>query len=139
MAHIVISLISGLIFGLGLTISGMINPEKVLGFLDIFGAWDPTLAFVMVGALIPMACAWRLVKKETFPLLDKNAKIPFRKEIDPKLIGGAIIFGLGWGLVGFCPGPALAALTIAGTPAILFCAAMIAGIFAYHYWMYIFR
>lgn len=98
---------SGLVFGLGLVISGMIQPSKVLGFLDVFGQWDPTLAFVMGGALVVTAPGYVLLKRRDASLLGESLHWPGARAIDLTLIGGAALFGIGWGLVGLCPGPAL--------------------------------
>jgi len=121
------ALLAGLIFGLGLTISQMVNPAKVLGFLDLLGNWDPSLAFVMGGGLVVTFIGYRLVLRRPKPIADLKFQIPQKKEIDTKLAIGAVLFGIGWGLVGLCPGPAIAALTIGGTPALIFLAAMIGG------------
>lgn len=126
--RIVIALLSGVLFGLGLTVSDMIDPQRVLGFLDVAGgAWDPTLAFVMGGALIPMAVAWRIAAGRARPAFGAAFPAPPSGGIDRRLLGGAALFGAGWGLVGFCPGPALAALTLGGWQVVLFVAAMLAG------------
>jgi len=119
---------AGLIFGLGLVISQMVNPAKVIAFLDIFGNWDPSLAFVMGGALIVTAIGYRLAWKKNKPFAAPNFQIPGNRKIDKKLAIGATLFGIGWGLVGLCPGPAIAALLIGGLPTIVFLGAMIAGI-----------
>ncbi len=125
--RIAIALLAGAIFGLGLTISDMVNPARVLAFLDVAGgAWDPTLAFVMGGAILPMAVAWRLTHTGT-PFLATKFPGPASRVIDARLVGGAALFGLGWGLVGLCPGPALAVLSLDGWPAWLFAAAMLGG------------
>lgn len=127
--------LSGVVFGLGLAISGMINPKKVIGFLDVAGDWDPTLAFVMGGALLVAVPAFRLAARRQKPLLEDGFDLPTRKTLDARLIGGSALFGTGWGLVGFCPGPAVAALgpaVVAGpTPVLVFVAAMLAGMFFY--------
>ncbi len=123
-----IALLAGLIFGLGMVVSDMINPARVLGFLDLFGgAWDPTLGFVMGGAVLVMAVAWLLADTRQTPIYGGDMPGAASSIIDRKLIGGAAIFGLGWGLVGLCPGPALAGLLIGGTPVLIFIAAMISG------------
>jgi uncharacterized membrane protein YedE/YeeE len=123
-----IALLAGLIFGLGLVISDMINPARVLGFLDLFGgAWDPTLAFVMIGAVLVMAIAWVIAGKRDEPVFGGDMPGAASSLIDAKLIGGAAVFGLGWGLVGLCPGPALAGLLVGGVPVLVFIAAMIGG------------
>ena len=121
------ALLAGTLFGLGLAISGMVNPAKVLAFLDIAGAWDPTLALVMAGALAVAAPGFRLVLKRRAPWFADAFTVPTRSDIDPRLIAGAALFGAGWGLVGLCPGPALADL-VTGRPEILaFVAAMLCG------------
>ncbi|MEQ9326540.1 MAG: YeeE/YedE family protein [Rhodospirillales bacterium] len=119
--------VSGLLFGVGLLISGMINPAKVLGFLDVAGTWDPTLAFVMAGALAVSVVAYRVSKAMRRPLFDIRFHLPTAKMVDPPLVAGAVIFGIGWGLVGFCPGPALAGLGSLNQSVLIFVAAMIAG------------
>jgi len=131
MRSILVSCLSGLLFGAGLVVSDMINPARVLAFLDVLGAWDPTLGFVMVGALFPMSIAWALVRRlGRRTIMGDTVIIPKGTPIDRKLIGGAAIFGVGWGLVGLCPGPALAALGL-GEPSVwLFVAAMLMGIAA---------
>lgn len=118
---------AGALFGLGLIVSDMVNPARVLGFLDIAGAWDPTLAFVMAGALAPMALAWRLAARRTAPVCGGAFPARPAPRFDARLIGGAALFGLGWGLVGFCPGPALTALGTGNGAALSFTLAMIAG------------
>ena len=127
-----IALAAGLLFGLGLAISGMIDPARVLGFLDVAGgSWDPTLALVMIGALGVMLPGTAWVKRRGVSWLGPLA-LPSRQDIDAKLLLGAGFFGVGWGMAGFCPGPALAALGPALWPAALFVAAMIAGMLAHH-------
>ena len=123
-------LVSGTLFGGGLALSGMTNPERVRGFLDIFGRWDPTLAFVMVGAVIVMAVAWRVQRRMTKPVLAQKFSLPDRRELDGKLIAGSALFGVGWGLAGLCPGPAIASLAIAPAAVLPFILAMIAGMAA---------
>lgn len=126
--RIIISLLSGLLFGLGLAVSDMINPDRVLAFLDVAGGrWDPTLAFVMGGALIPMAIAWGWSARQGEPLAGGAFPEPPSAGPDRRLVAGAVLFGAGWGLVGFCPGPALSALTLGGMPVLVFVAAMIGG------------
>ena len=122
------ALIAGLIFGIGLTISQMVNPEKVRSFLDIFGNWDPSLAFVMGAALLVTAIGYRLVWRRERPVFEARFQVPGNRKVDMRLGAGAVLFGAGWGLVGLCPGPALAAIAIGGVPALIFLAAMIAGI-----------
>ncbi len=122
-----LSLIAGLIFGIGLTVSGMTDPSRVRGFLDLFGNWDPTLAFVMGGALLVMAIAWILQKRMAKPIVAEEFHLPGTTVLDSKLIGGAVLFGAGWGLGGLCPGPAIASLGTAPMSVSLFVVAMIAG------------
>jgi uncharacterized protein len=121
------SLIAGLLFGAGLAVSGMIDPARVRGFLDLFGDWDPTLAYVMGGAMIPMAIAWRIKSQMQAPVAADEFDLPETRQLDRKLAIGAVFFGVGWGISGLCPGPALADLAIAPMPALIFVAAMIAG------------
>lgn len=119
----------GLIFGIGIALSGMANPAKVLNFFDIAGSWDPSLAFVMGGALIVTAIGYRLAFRRGQPVLAASFSLPTRKDIDTRLVGGAALFGIGWGIAGFCPGGAIPALGT-GTPDVfLFVAAMIGGMF----------
>jgi uncharacterized membrane protein YedE/YeeE len=127
----VVAAISGVLFGAGLAISGMTNPAKVLAFLDVFGAWDPTLAFVMGGALAISTIGFALARRRSRPWLAEGFSLPTRTDLDPQLIGGAVLFGVGWGLVGLCPGPALANLGRGSAEITLFVAAMIAGVFVY--------
>ena len=121
-----IALVSGALFGAGLHISGMTDTTRVRGFLDIAGAWDPTLAFVMGGAMVPMSFAWRLTRGRK-PLAGSSFPAPPASEITRPLILGSVLFGVGWGLVGLCPGPALASITYGGWQGILFLAAMLTG------------
>ncbi|SIQ51600.1 hypothetical protein SAMN05880582_1025 [Rhizobium sp. RU20A] len=125
------SILSGLLFGAGLVISDMVNPARVLAFLDVTGAWDPSLAFVMGGALIPSSIAYAIKRNRTRPVFDTTFHVPTSRVIDRPLVGGAILFGLGWGLVGLCPGPAIASLATGRWEAVLFTAAMLAGMAAY--------
>lgn len=129
--RIAAALFCGIVFGLGLAVSGMINPAKVIGFLDFAGTWDPTLAFVMGGALLITVPAFRLVLKRPSPVLADSFSLPTRSSLDGRLLGGAALFGVGWGLVGFCPGPAVAALApalfVGITPVFTFVGAMLAG------------
>lgn len=122
-----VALAIGALFGAGLALSAMIDPARVLGFLDIAGRWDPTLAFVMGGALIPSAIAYRWRRAMDRPRLSDTFAVPEAAPIDSRLIVGAVMFGVGWGLVGFCPGPALAALLLGGWPVFVFIAAMVIG------------
>lgn len=117
----------GLIFGAGLALSGMINPARVLGFLDVAGAWDPTLAFVLAGALVPSWLAYLMVRRMDRPIMAEEFCIPQIRAIERRLFTGAALFGIGWGLVGLCPGPAIAGLVLGKWQTWLFVAAMIAG------------
>jgi uncharacterized membrane protein YedE/YeeE len=117
----------GLIFGIGLLISGMTQPAKVLGFLDIFGRWDPTLAFVMAGAVAASSVGYALARRARRPVLVARHLWPTQTDIDRPLIVGSILFGIGWGLVGLCPGPALENLATLSWPVAVFVLAMIAG------------
>lgn len=124
-----ISLLSGIIFGLGLTISGMVNPQKVLGFLNIFDAWDPSLIFVMVGAIIIFAPLHFIFKKKSRPILAKNFISIQNKNIDKKLLIGSGLFGVGWGLAGLCPGPAIASISFLNPSSLIFVLFMFVGFF----------
>lgn len=121
------ALLSGLLFALGLTVSGMTLPARVLGFLDLAGDWDPTLAFVMLGALAVYAPAYRLIRARTRPLLDSSFHIPAHGKLEPALFAGSALFGIGWGLSGLCPGPALVALGAGKLEALVVVAAMCVG------------
>lgn len=127
MAPMLAALAAGLVFGLGLIVSQMVDPRKVLGFLDLFGAWDPSLAFVMAGAAAVSALGWVLARGRGVPVLAPRFEVPSRRDIDARLVGGAALFGVGWGLAGLCPGPALTALGFGPPAVVLFVAAMIAG------------
>jgi len=132
--RIVASLFCGLIFGAGLLISGMVQPAKVLGFLDIFGTWDPSLAVVMAAALAVSIPGFRLTGQRTGPLFAKQYFWPVRSGIDGPLVVGAAMFGIGWGLVGFCPGPALESLATLSPGVFVFVAAMAAGMLLHDVW-----
>jgi uncharacterized membrane protein YedE/YeeE len=121
--------IAGLLFGLGLGIAGMTDPARVLGFLDIAGAWDPTLAFVLGGAVITTFIGYRWVLKRRKPLYGNAFQLPSRQDLDGKLIGGAALFGMGWGLSGYCPGPAFASIVGLTLPLAAMMVAMIVGWF----------
>ena len=127
--RMLLSAAAGGIFGIGLMISGMTNPAKVIGWLDIFGNWDPTLAFVMGGAMIPMAIAWLIRNRRVTSLVGTPLPPPPSTKIDGRLVTGSIMFGIGWGLAGLCPGPAIASLTYGGPGLYVFVAAMFAGMF----------
>nr|WP_298930307.1 DUF6691 family protein [uncultured Erythrobacter sp.] len=127
MRDFTITLVAGTLFGGGLAVSGMMDPSRVRGFLDVFGAWDPTLAFVMGGAVLVMAIAWLIQRGLTQPVFAHEFNLPGTQSIDAKLIGGAILFGIGWGLAGLCPGPAISALIVAPISAGIFVISMAAG------------
>lgn len=121
------ALLSGLVFGFGLILSGMANPAKVIGFLDLAGHWDPSLAFVMAGAIAVGTVAFFIARKRTLSFLGGAMHLPTARDIDRRLVGGSLLFGIGWGLGGFCPGPGLVALGMGEMKALVFVAAMIAG------------
>lgn len=120
-------LISGLLFGAGLTISGMVNPMKILNFLDLSGNFDPTLIFVMGGGLLVTMIGYQILFRQPKPLFADQFQIPTLKQIDLRLVGGAVLFGIGWGLSGFCPGPAIASLVFGHVESFVFVAAMAIG------------
>lgn len=122
--------LSGAVFGAGLALGGMTDPARVRGFLDILGDWDPTLAFVMGGAVLVMATAWLIQPKLAKPLFAASFALPERRDLTPALIGGSALFGIGWGIAGLCPGPGFAALAIEPASALIFIAAMLAGMAA---------
>ena len=124
-----VSLFCGIIFGIGLIISQMINPAKVLGFLNLFGEWDPSLAFVMIGALIVSSPLFHLFKNKEKPIFSLNFSISNKKEIDQKLIFGSILFGAGWGLVGLCPGPAITSIALLNVSSAIFVVSMFIGFY----------
>jgi uncharacterized protein len=128
--QIIVALISGVVFGAGLAISGMINPAKVVNFFDVAGSWDPSLAFVMAGALAISLPGYWLARRRPAPIFSPRYFLPMKSNIDLRLIGGAALFGLGWGLSGFCPGPAIASLTTLSVTPVIFLAAMAAGMIA---------
>ena len=130
MMNKIFSLLSGLIFGLGLTLSSMTNPAKVIGFLDITGNWDPSLMFVMIGAIVVSAPIFYLLRNKTKPLFELNFEIPTVKNLDKQLILGSSLFGIGWGIVGFCPGPAISSLFLLNPLSILFVISMIVGFYS---------
>lgn len=126
--RLLFALLAGVLFGAGLALSQMINPAKVLAFLDVAGDWDPTLALVMGGALAVTIPAFRLTLQRSRPWFDERFSLPTRRDIDPRLLAGGALFGVGWGLAGFCPGPALAALVTGDLRVIVFVAAMLTGV-----------
>ena len=123
-------LISGIIFGLGLTISNMTNPDKVLSFLDVFGNWDPSLIFVMGGAILFTSPLFFLLKKNNNLILADKLDLPKKNSIDKSLVVGSLLFGIGWGLVGYCPGPAIASLAYGEIESGIFLGAMVLGLYA---------
>jgi uncharacterized membrane protein YedE/YeeE len=124
---VVTSLLAGLVFGLGIIVSGMVNPAKVLGFLDLAGRWDPSLALVMVGAIAVASGAYALSRRRKQSLLGQAMQLPATRQIDRRLAGGSLLFGIGWGVAGFCPGPALVALGLGEVKAAIFVLSMLAG------------
>jgi uncharacterized membrane protein YedE/YeeE len=125
--QLLVALACGLVFGLGLIVSGMANPAKVVGFLDLAGAWDPSLALVMAGAIAAGSPACRIASRRSTTLLATPVLLPAARQIDRRLVLGSLLFGVGWGLAGFCPGPALVALGMGEGKAVLFVASMVAG------------
>jgi uncharacterized membrane protein YedE/YeeE len=128
--RLIASYIIGLIFGVGISISGMANPAKVLNFFDVAGIWDPSLIFVMGGAVVVTFIGYRVVLRRPEPMFEQGFKLPTRSDLDLPLIGGAAVFGIGWGIAGFCPGGALPALGTGRSEVFVFVAAMLAGIVA---------
>lgn len=131
---IVTAFITGLVFGLGLILSGMTDPSKVIGFLDLAGNWDPSLAFVMGGAIVVGSIAFHFAKERTKAVLGDAMRLPTAKQIDLRLVLGGLAFGAGWGLAGYCPGPALASLAQGGSKPVIFVIAMLAGMVIYEMW-----
>ena len=129
MLNKIFSLLSGFIFGTGLTISNMTNPKKVIGFLDITGNWDPSLIFVMIGAIVFCAPLFYFLRIKTKPFFASQFELPLKTNIDRSLIIGSALFGIGWGIVGFCPGPAIASLALLKPLSILFVIAMATGFY----------
>lgn len=125
------SLLAGLVFGLGLIVSGMADPAKVLGFLDLVGAWDPSLVFVMAGAIAVGVLAFAIARKRPVSLLGAAMKLPTSRDIDGRLVIGSVVFGVGWGIAGFCPGPGLVALGMGEVKALVFVVAMLLGMGAF--------
>ena len=128
MGKILFGLLSGFVFGSGLVISGMSNPAKVLNFLDVFGTFDPSLIFVMGGAIIVVFLGYRIVLKRKAPFFDEAFQIPTRKDIDKNLLIGSALFGIGWGIGGFCPGPAVTALSMGSEGILYFFPSLIVGL-----------
>lgn len=132
--RLVFAALAGALFGAGLLVSGMTDPAKVQGWLDVFGRWDPTLGFVLAGAIAPMAIAWRVAARRRSALTGVDLPPPPPQQIDTRLLAGAALFGLGWGLSGLCPGPAMASLGFGGMPVLTFFAAMVAGMALFGLW-----
>jgi uncharacterized membrane protein YedE/YeeE len=128
--RLVINLALGLIFGFGLVLSGMVNPAKVINFLDVAGTWDPSLAFVMIGAIAVTSAGYALARRRAQPLLEPAFQFPKKSDIDAKLLIGSGLFGIGWGLGGLCPGPALTSILLGATGTLVFVPAMLAGVVA---------
>jgi len=133
MKRSVAAFLTGLIFGLGLVVSQMIDPAKVLGFLDIAGNWDPSVALVMIGAIPVAAIGFRAARGRRAPVLDTQFHGPGRTRVDAPLVAGSALFGIGWGLVGYCPGPALSSLALGRWQSFVFVAAMLAGMAGYRF------
>lgn len=125
--YILTSLLAGLVFGVGLIVSGMANPAKVLGYLDLAGRWDPSLALVMAGAISVGLISFAVAKRRTQSFLGTEMKLPKARDIDRRLVGGGLLFGIGWGVAGFCPGPAVVALGMGEAKAVVFVVAMLVG------------
>lgn len=132
--NILTALLAGLVFGAGLLLSGMADPGKVLGFLDLAGTWDPSLAFVMAGAIAVAAPAFAWVRMRTAAWRGVALQLPSSRVIDRRLMAGSVIFGIGWGLAGFCPGPAVVAFGMGAGPAVVFVGAMLLGMAAFAWW-----
>lgn len=127
MKALLASAASGVLFAIGLGVAGMTKPSKVIGFLDLFGEWDASLAFVMLGAISVYFVAFRLITKRKAPLFDTRFFVPTRRDLDPRLLLGAAVFGVGWGLGGYCPGPGLVTAASGALPALVFVASMAVG------------
>jgi uncharacterized membrane protein YedE/YeeE len=125
------ALVVGFVFAIGLGISGMTQPQKVVGFLDLFGNWDPSLIFVMVGGIIVHFATYKLIRKRKSPLLSTDWHVPTKKEITPALVTGSLLFGIGWGLGGFCPGPAVTSLASFESKPLIFVFSMLVGMFLF--------
>lgn len=134
MARTLSGLACGVLFGAGLALGGMTLPAKVIGFLDVAGAWDPSLAMVMLGAIAVYAPAYRFLVARTTPLFVREFALQASKQIDGPLVGGAVLFGVGWGMAGYCPGPALVALGTAAPEALSFTASMVVGMAVFLAW-----
>lgn len=133
-ARIFVGLVAGAIFGFGLALSGMLDPARVRGFLDVAGDFDPSLAFVLVGAVVVAAAGTLVSRRLRHPVLDTAFHLPAKEDIDFPLVAGSGIFGVGWGMSGFCPGPAIASLALGFVPTLVFTAMMFAGVIIHDYW-----
>jgi uncharacterized protein len=131
---VIFSLLAGVIFGVGLTLSDMVNPARVLNFLDVAGSWDPTLIFVMAGGLAVTTLGYRLIFRRSSPVFGDKFNLPSQRQIDLPLVGGAALFGVGWGFAGICPGPAFADLATLEPKVLLFVAAMLVGMIVANAW-----
>jgi hypothetical protein len=131
MSSLIAAFLTGLLFALGLGLSGMTQPGKVTAFLDITGAWDPSLACVMIGAILVHALLYRLIRRRSAPVFASAFSLPTRTDMDARLIGGAALFGIGWGLGGFCPGPAVTSLASGQTAVVIFVASMLVGMYLF--------
>ena len=131
MKNVVVAFFTGFLFSIGLGISGMTKPEKVQGFLDIFGNWDPSLLFTIAGAVSAYAVIFRISQKFHKPFFAAEFSVPTKRELDPKLLGGSILFGFGWGLSGYCPAPAIVAAGGGVTPVLVFLFSMLLGMWAF--------
>lgn len=131
--QILMALIAGLVFGIGLIISGMSNPAKVLGFLDLAGSWDPSLALVMAGAILVSFIPFQLASRAPRALLGEPMRLPTARDIDRRLVLGSVVFGAGWGLAGYCPGPALVSLALGGYKPLVFVASMVGGMLLFQW------
>ncbi len=134
MSKLLFSFLGGLLFAIGLVVSGMTHPAKVIGFLDLFGDWDPSLVFVMVGAIATLMSLTPIIKGLRRPLLAETFTMPTRRDLDKPLVIGALLFGAGWGLVGYCPGPALVSIPTLEPQVFLFLGALGGGMFAHSLW-----
>jgi hypothetical protein len=121
----------GFIFAIGLGISGMVQPQKVVGFLDLFGQWDPSLIFVMIGGIVVHFVTYKIIRRRKSPLFSTNWHVPTKKDITPALVTGSLLFGIGWGLAGYCPGPALTSLASFEMKPLIFVISMLVGMFLF--------
>lgn len=134
MKNTVVALVAGFVFGVGLVLAGMTQPAKVIAFLDVLGGWDPSLAFVMMGAIGVHFVAYRFVPRMPKPVYGERWLLPTRRDIDARLIVGAVLFGAGWGLGGYCPGPALTSVVAGASSTLIFTGAMLAGMWTHSLW-----